>query len=318
MKTLSYLIFAILISLVGCASTHYTPVQQPKANAQKPNPSSSFKHLYELLVVNVDGNPLEGVNIEYTLKDGERIVKNGSYITTSDGTFAARVDATRDLSISDKAIYKSEFDFTAWKDGYNSEIGNMSSDFGQEYSTSQPIKTNKIILIRTNPNLDYFNKDFASSVSDVALKKQVLYFINWIILQGIVIESPLEKKSINLISFKNNNYLQFRFKNLKVYNSLKLNKYDIGKILFDEVIRKVLSPLEYIGSSDLFYGYDLTVIGYTKSFIEEGATEEPIEYRFLIPAKVVTQYKNKDISGQQVLDASVILMDDERIELKLQ
>jgi hypothetical protein len=142
MKTLSYLIFAILISLVGCASTHYTPVRQPKANAQKPNPSSSFKHLYELLVVDVDGNPLEGVNIEYTLKDGERIVKNGSYITTSDGTFTTRVDATRDLSISDKAIYKSEFDFTAWKDGYNSEIGNMSSDFGQEYSKSQPIKTN--------------------------------------------------------------------------------------------------------------------------------------------------------------------------------
>ena len=80
-----------------------------------------------------------------------------------------------------------------------------------------------------------------------------------------------------------------------------------------------MNPLnEYVGSSDLFYGYDLTVIGYTKSFIEENATEKPIEYRFLIPAKVVTQYKNNDISGQQVLDTSVILMDDERIELKLQ
>jgi len=38
----------------------------------------------------------------------------------------------------------------------------------------------------------------------------------------------------------------------------------------------------------------------------------------MIPEKIVRQYKNKDISGQQVLDASVILMDGERIELKLQ
>jgi len=60
------------------------------------------------------------------------------------------------------------------------------------------------------------------------------------------------------------------------------------------------------------------VIGYTKDFTEEYSTAKPIEYRFMIPENVVRKYKNKDISGQQVLNASVILMDDERIELKLQ
>jgi len=85
------------------------------------------------------------------------------------------------------------------------------------------------------------------------------------------------------------------------------------------MIRKVLSPLnEYLGSSNLFYGYDLTVVGHTKSFAEEYATAKSIEYRFMIPESVVRKYKNKDISGQKVLDESVILMDDERIELKLQ
>ncbi|MDP1816779.1 MAG: hypothetical protein Q8K92_20160, partial [Leadbetterella sp.] len=117
----------------------------------------------------------------------------------------------------------------------------------------------------------------------------------------------------------NNNYLQFKFANINVYNSLKLNKYDIGKTLFDDVIRKILSPFnEYIGNSNLFYGYDITVVGHTKSFAEEYATSKAVEYRFLMPEGVVRKYKNKDISGQQVLDQSVILMDDERIELKLQ
>lgn len=85
------------------------------------------------------------------------------------------------------------------------------------------------------------------------------------------------------------------------------------------MVRKVLSPLnEHIAKTDQFYGYDITVVGYTRNFIDKNASETPITFRFMIPEKIVRQYKNKDISGQQVLDASVILMDDERIELKLQ
>ena len=64
-----------------------------------------------------------------------------------------------------------------------------------------------------------------------------------IILQGLVTESILETQSVNLVQFKDNNYLQIKFANVNVYNSLKLDKYDIGKRLFDEVVRKVLTPL---------------------------------------------------------------------------
>lgn len=104
-----------------------------------------------------------------------------------------------------------------------------------------------------------------------------------------------------------------------VFNSLKLDKYDIGKKVFDEIIRKILSPLnDYIGDSELFYGYDLAVTGHTKSFAEETAVSEDIEYRFMIPESIVSKYKDKDISGQQVLDSSIILMDDERVEFRLQ
>ena len=103
------------------------------------------------------------------------------------------------------------------------------------------------------------------------------------------------------------------------YNSLKLNKYDVGKRLFDEVVRKILTPLnKYVNVSDIFYGYNLIVIGQYKNFLHENDKAKIIEYQFMIPANIVKQYKNKDISGQQVLDGSVILMDDERIQLKLQ
>ena len=163
------------------------------------------------------------------------------------------------------------------------------------------------------------HNEFSSRISDAKLKSRILSFIDLIILQGRVTESLLEMHSINLAGFKGNSYLQFKFTNVNVYNSLKLDKYDIGKRLFDEVIRKVLTPLnEHIGNSKLFYGYDLTLVGNTKSFTEDYATPKQIEYRFLIPGKTVSLYKDKEITGQQVLDSSVILMDDERIELKLQ
>ena len=79
-----------------------------------------------------------------------------------------------------------------------------------------------------------------------------------------------------------------------------------------------MNPLtDHLGNSKEFYGYDLTVFGHTKSFADKYATSQ-IVYRFLIPKKTVNKYKQKNISGQQVLDSSVILMDDERIDLKLQ
>ena len=302
MKTVCFSVFAVLLFMVGCATV---PQQKP-----------TVLHQYELSVVDVDGNPLEGVKIEYTLKDDKTVAKSSSYITTSDGLLKENLNVTTDPSYSYIETYKSEFEFKASKDGYYPKSGNMSSEYGQKDSYGKPVEKDKIRLIRP---IDYFNKEFASTLSDVKLKTRILSFIDLIILQGLVTESVLETHSVNLVSFKGNSYLQFKFTNVNVYNSLKLNKYDIGKRLFDEVIRKVLSPLnEHIAESNLFYGYDLTVVGHTKSFADKYATGKPIEYRFMIPEKIVRQYKNKDISGQQVLDASVILMDDERIELKLQ
>ena len=295
MKTFHYSIFAVLFFLLGCATVKPT-----------------VQHQYELSVVDVNGKPIEGVKIDYTLKDLDNIVESSSYTTASDGFLMKNLNAKYWYG---HGYYNSEFHFNATKDNYYSQSGTMSSNYsGRPYSQFK--EQNKITLIQAS---DYFNKEFASTLSDVTLKRRILSFIDLIIMQGLLSESVLETQSVNLISFKGNSYLQFKFTNVNVFNSLRLNKYDIGKLLFDDVIRKVLNPLnEYVAESNLFYGYDIKVIGHTKSFADEDANPEQIEYRFMIPEKIVRQYKNKDITGQQVLDTSVILMNDERIELKLQ
>ncbi|MFW5872173.1 MAG: hypothetical protein ACOCUT_03615 [bacterium] len=88
----------------------------------------------------------------------------------------------------------------------------------------------------------------------------------------------MQTYSVNLIPFKGNSYLQFKFINANVYNSLQLDKYDIGKRIFDEVVRKVLTPLnEHVSDSSLFYGYDLTVVAHTKSFSDKLAISKSIQ-----------------------------------------
>jgi hypothetical protein len=177
------------------------------------------------------------------------------------------------------------------------------------------VESKKVRLIRP---IDYFKPSFLSSTVGKELKDKILPFLETGFLKS-PIDSYMGTRSIDLVTFKGKKYLKFKFVGDKVYNSLRLNKYDIAKIFFDEVIRKILTPLNsHMSGSTQFYGYDLTVIGHTKSFINEHVMPTSIEYRFIMPQVGVRMYKDKNISGQDLLNQSIIVMDDERIELKLQ
>jgi len=94
------------------------------------------------------------------------------------------------------------------------------------------------------------------------------------------------------------------------------DKYDTGKNIFDDVIRKLINlNSKTLEESNQFHGYDLSV---TNALILDVPVFREIEYRFIIPKDIAKKYANKDITGQKMLDSSVILMDGERIELKLQ
>jgi hypothetical protein len=329
MKYANYAVLIALSFMIGCghapvATTHSSnTVPSSTTRSSNPAPKPTVKHNYELTFTDIDGKPLSGVHVDYSLGDWDKVVSSSSYTTGYDGKLYGTVVATpkeETLYLGSGYSfpvtyfsYGTGIKYTAKKEGYYSKSDTINRvESGKDNET----KTESVMLLRP---IDYLNRDFASTVSDIELKTRILSFIDLILLQGLLTDSMLAPQSINIIKFKDNSYLQFKFNNGIVYNSLKSNKYDIGKNIFDEVIRKVLTPLDkLIAGSDLFYGYDLTVIGYSKSFAEKDANKNPIEYRFMIPEDIARQYKNKDISGQQLLDSSIILMDDERVDLKLQ
>ena len=277
-----------------------------------------LKQGFLIKIIDFNGNPIEGVVVNYKVINEvineEQIIADSIQITKNDGIVLVSVQS----KAGSFGMYRSELFYGIKKDGYYSQKGSFVSFYskGDEKYTYKEQVSKTIILIKP---IDHIKDSFLLSSQGEELKVKILGFIDALRLQSILSDSYPETQSINLIDFKENKYLTFKFVNTNSYNSLKLNKYDIGKTLFDEVIRKILNPLnENLGKSKEFYGYDLTVVGHTKSFADKYAIDQEIIYRYMIPREIVEKYKNKDISGQQVIDASIILMDDERIDLKLQ
>jgi len=193
--------------------------------------------------------------------------------------------------------------------------GGFHSEFRQQSDKKHEMKSEKVRLIHLN---DYFKTTFLSSKIGIELKDKILPLIEQRIFESLT-DCYMETRSIDLLIYKGKKYLRFKFVSDKVYNALRLNKYDIAKTLFDEVVRKALNPLNsHISDPTQFYGYDINIIGHTKSFTDEYSIPTSIEYRFIMPQATIRNYKDNDISGQDLLNESIILMDDERIELKLQ
>jgi len=166
--------------------------------------------------------------------------------------------------------------------------------------------------------IGYLNQDFVSSSEGVGLKSKVLDFIDVLLVESLLLKTSLERNSINLTEFKNENYLTIKFSKDVIYNTRQSDKYEVAKIQFDELLRKILSPLNNnISDPTLFYGYDIVVTTYIQDFLNKDETLKKMEYRFLIPQEIVKKYKDKDITGQELIDSSIVLMNDERIKLEL-
>lgn len=286
---------------IGCLPKYVGPPQKKEYPI--------IKHLYEINVIDIDGIPLEEVTLVCKLTDRLSLVDSSKYITKSDGKISLGINAS---SAKQYESYSTMCSYVATKKGYYTGRNYM---FNREGNKDSIIKVDKLTLLKP---LDYINKDFEKRLTEIEFKKSIIEIIDTLNNYKTISNSYLDLNSVNLLTFKDKKYLSFKFVNTVSYNSIQKNKYDIGKSLFDDVVRKILTPLsETITQTNNFDGFDLTIIGHTRNFADKYATDSKVEYKFIIPNKTSQEYKNKDISGQKVLDSSIILMDNERIELKL-
>ncbi|MBW1860355.1 MAG: Ig-like domain-containing protein [Deltaproteobacteria bacterium] len=290
-----------IVLMTGCASQP-TPIS--------PSVETNL-HTYNVIVKDVDGKPIENVEVEYTSKNHTFLQDTGVEYTGTDGTVSIEVKAAPDSKYSYPRSYNTVFEYTAKKEGYYSVRGIMRSR-----ARTWVFEKDYVTLIKPT---DYFDQDFISSAEGIELKAKILPTVDLIESQGLSSKALLQKRSIKLLEFKAKRYLSIGFDTVNVYHSLQLNRYDVGKRLFDEIVRKMLGPLnQHISDKRAFYGYNIVIKGRTKSLAGKYAPIEDIMYSFFMPIDAVREYKNKDISGQALLDRSIILIDDERVEFRLQ
>jgi hypothetical protein len=296
------LMFPIGIVLMsGCASK---PTQSPPS-------VKTHLHSYNVIVKDVDGNPIENVAVEYTSKSQTSLQDKGVEYTGTDGKASIEVKASPDSKHSYPPSYNTVFEYTAKKKGYYSVRGIMRSR-----ARTWVFEKDYVTLIKPT---DYFDQGFVSSSEGMELKAKILPVLDLIESQGLSSKALLQKRSIKLLEFKAKRYLSIGFDTVNVYHSLQLNRYDVGKQLFDQIVRKMLGPLnQHISDPRAFYGYNIVIRGRTKNLAGKYAPIEDVMYSFFMPMDAVREYKNQDISGQALLNRSIILIDDERVEFTLQ
>jgi hypothetical protein len=313
-RYLNSAVLAISALLAGCAAPRpYTPSYSAPTSASV---ASTTTHDYSVSAVDVQGRPVAGVKVDVSV-EGKGTAAQTKSCETGDQGKCAPLSFTvgRDPGLTYVVSYMSSAKAKGTKDGYYTAT---TSGFNNQGSSpgSRGLPDMQLRMIAP---ADYLDDGFAVSAADRDLRERVMRFLEVIKLQSVLVDSEVLLKGIGTSEFKGKKYLRLRINSTTTYNSLKLNKYDMGKRLFDESVRKVLNPLnDNIAAPKAYYGYDIVMYGHTKSFADKDASATKVEYRFLLPEASVRRYKEKDISGQTLLDAGVVLMDDERVEFKLQ
>lgn len=337
-------LFICIIIFNSCAPTR--EIQREKEVAKN--------FYFAVKVVDLNGNPVDGANINYSTPKMSDVSESYNFILPANGVFLDSVKGFRSnfkenlisYEISKEGYFKktgkldlmragAEANYTRAKtkgtrspkdEESNSEdrVQYYSDDPNSELEITE-IKDKRILntviskVVTLYKPEDYLTEAFSSKSEFNSTKDKILKFSNEILLAALLKDTDLKLKSIEVNEFKGSKNLTFSFVNYMEYNSIRLNKYDVGKILFDEVVRKILTPLNDNFSDDSnINGFDLSVKTKYRSFLEDKDKGKDLVYRFILSKETVQKYKNKDITGQKVLDDSYILLDDERIELKLQ
>lgn len=136
------------------------------------------------------------------------------------------------------------------------------------------------------------------------------------------LEREVRLNNLCVEQFKGNQYLTLGFDHSYTFNQAKLNQYGIGARIFDEVIRKILSSgttmaeklsLEGISAN----GYAFKIKAKSSNLADQASAPRILNYVFYLPRQLAKRYRESDVSGQQLINGSVVLLDGERIDLDL-
>jgi hypothetical protein len=124
---------------------------------------------------------------------------------------------------------------------------------------------------------------------------------------------------IDFRTFKNKNYVEIKVNYLVTYNILKVSMYDAASMTFDEIVKKLATKITTdFKKQDDIAGFIFKVTYTNKDFSEKYDAPRYVTNEFILPKEACKQYAALDITNQDLINQSIVLVDGERISLNLQ
>lgn len=132
------------------------------------------------------------------------------------------------------------------------------------------------------------------------------------------LQKDVSIKEISTIYYKNKSYLNIKLIHLNILNNvnIKLNdSYKISRYLYDKIVRKGIRTFSNVLTGDSLSGISFDILSSEKNFVGDD-NDDIVRYQFFMPETEALQYINDDITGRALANASYILVDGERIEIR--
>lgn len=125
--------------------------------------------------------------------------------------------------------------------------------------------------------------------------------------------------SINLRTFKDKLYVEVKIGYRVTYNTLRVSMYESASMTFDEVVKKLTKKISTdFKKQDSIDGFIFNVTYTDKDFLKEYDDPKIVVNEFVLPKEACRKYANLDITNQDLINQSIVLVDGERISLNLQ
>jgi hypothetical protein len=299
--------YTVVFGEVSKAGYLTVPAFNDQRNADKPRGSRNITldpiqqtFMVRFSAKDINNNPLPGVKAKANL-----IKYAGEVECTTDSTGMCE----KKLEVTVSQAGSSILTAYAYLSGmYNQSLRKENITFAQSI-----IDLNFVLDRPSDYVCDEVKKLASHSLAD-----QMTTWVDSLRTKALIQDTVVSHGNFCTSVFKNKKFASVKLSSTLVYNSLKLSPYQIGTRVFDDVVRKMLDIVAPAVATFPLEGYEIAVKTATGDATEKYIDKRLLNYQFYLPKKSVTSYKNKDITGQQLIDSSIVLLNDERIDLKLQ
>lgn len=124
---------------------------------------------------------------------------------------------------------------------------------------------------------------------------------------------------INFRTFKNKSYVEVKINYLVTYNTLKVSMYDAASMTFDEIVKKLAKKISTdFKRQETIEGFIFSVTYTNRDFSEKYDMPRDVANEFILPKDACREYAALDLTNQELINKSIVLVDGERISLNLQ